>query len=106
MPSTFDTYCAVSEDLDGARTQVEETLAIELALHDSHFWGGDYYLARSQEWGKIAVRRNLNRFTGELTEAEFPDCTILVSVSDAPDPDRMKERLVEGGLRFLKRVVV
>ncbi len=106
MPSTFDTYCAESDDLEGARAQVEKTLSLELVPHESHFWGGDYYLTRSDEWGKIAVRRNFNRFTGQLTEAEFPDCSILVSVSDAPDPDRMKDRLVAGGLRFLKRVVV
>jgi hypothetical protein len=70
------------------------------------YWGGEYFRAKTPELGEVAVRSNFNRFTGALNERAFPDCRFIVSVSVPADPDGVKQRLLDGGLTFLKRTVV
>lgn len=105
MTKIFDTYCSGAAELEPARLKLEGVLSVQCVLHESDFWGGEYYIARSAEIGKIAIRKNRNRFTGGLNVPEFPDCDIIVSVSAAPDPDIIRSRLLAGGFRLLKRVV-
>lgn len=106
MTKTFDLYCATADDLDGARALVEKALSIELRRHESMYWGGKYYLAKATAFGDVAVRSNFNSFTGALNKREFPDCRFIVYVDVPPDPDAAKQRLVAGGLLFLKRNVI
>lgn len=68
--------------------------------------GGDYYLANSDEFGELVIRRNHNSYTGELNEPDHPDWTIYMSVNEPPDPEALCRRLTAGGLRLLNRAVV
>lgn len=106
MTRTFDLYGANADHLDVARDLVENALGIELRSHESMYWGGTYYLAKGTAFGDIAVRANFNSFTGALNKPEFPDCRFIVYVDDPPEPEVAKEKLVAGGLLFLKRSVV
>jgi len=106
MEETFDTYCIDAGDLEVARDRVESALPVTFVLHDSMYWGGDYYLAKSNDLGKITIRRNANSFTGALNEAAFPDCQMIISVSAPPDPQAIEAKLVAHGLRLLRRTVV
>ena len=103
MAKIFDMYGLDCDDLDQARVTVEAALSVGFELRDSLYWGGAYYLARAPEYGKIAIRSNLNTFTGKLGEPESPGSRFLVAVSEPPDPDLVKERLVGAGLQFLRR---
>jgi hypothetical protein len=106
MSKTFDTYCIEATDLESARERLEAVLSIRFALHESMFWGGDYYLIRSGTLGEITIRRNHNSYTRELNEPDYPDCQIIVSVSVPLDPDALAARLTEGGLRLLNRSII
>lgn len=106
MNRTFDTYCVSVDDLEAARAQVERAIALQFVLHDSMFWGGDYYLANSDEFGEISIRHNYNTYTHELNEPDHPNCRIIVSVSNAAHPDVLKSRLTENGLRLLRRAII
>jgi len=106
MSRTFDTYCIEAIDLEDARERLEAVLSIRLVLHESMFWGGDYYLAKSDSFGEITIRRNYNSYTKELSEPNYPDCQIIVSVSVPLDPDALAAQLAEGGLRLLNRAVI
>jgi hypothetical protein len=106
MPKTYDVYCADVADLRAAQSLVERSLSIHMTFRNSTYWGGDYYLARSAEFGEVALRPNFNSFTGELNEREYPDCRFIVWVSAPADADATRARLVAGGLRFLSRTVV
>jgi hypothetical protein len=106
MNRTFDTYCANVDDLEAARAQVERAVALQFVLHDSMYWGGDYYLADSDEFGEISIRHNYNTYTHSLNEPDHPNCRIIVSVSKAAQPDVLKSRLTQNGLRLLRRAVI
>jgi hypothetical protein len=106
MNKVFDKYCIDASGLESARERVEAVLPIRLVLHESMFWGGDYYLFESDEFGEIAIRRNQNSYTGELNEPDYPDCQLVVSVSEPRNPDAVAARLAESGLRLLNRSVV
>jgi len=99
----FDTYGLDCDDLEQARVMVEGALSIVFELRDSLYWGGAYYLARAPEYGKIVIRPNLNTFTGELGEPASPGSRFIVAVSEPPDPDLVKNRLVGAGLQSLRR---
>lgn len=105
MPRIYDSFGLRCDDIEEARVLLERVLPVKLVLHESEFWGGDYYGVRSPEVGEITVRRNFNEFTNELTEPSFPDQTILVSVSTPPDPDGLKALLLAAGpaVSFLRR---
>jgi len=105
-PSTFDTYCVDVGDLEAARAKVERALALQFVLHDSMYWGGDYYLASSDKFGEISIRSNYNSYTKELNEPDHPNCRIIVSVSKPAQPDVLKSRLVKHGLRLLRRAII
>jgi len=70
------------------------------------YWGGDYYLASSEEFGKIAIRRNHNSYTKELNEPECPECQIVISVSEAPQPDALRVKLAMHGVRLVNRSIL
>jgi hypothetical protein len=106
MAETFDKYCADVDSLEAARALVEQALGIAFALHESMYWGGEYYLATTPPFDRIAVRSNFNSFTQELTEPSDPACRYLVSVDAPDDPDLLRRRLEPAGLRFLRRAVV
>ena len=106
MAKTFDTYCIDAADLEVARERLEAAIPMKFALHDSMFWGGDYYLARSADIKSMTIRRNFNSFTKALNEALFPDCQMIVSVSEPSDPQALEAVLVAHGLRLLRRSVV
>ena len=106
MSKTFDTYCIEAPDLDVARECVEAALSVHFVLHESAFWGGNYYLASSDKFGKITIRRNYNSYTDALNEPDYPDCQIIVSVSVSQDPDDLAARLTASGLRLLNRSVI
>jgi hypothetical protein len=106
MIETFDTYCIETADLDTARARVEQALSLQFVLHESMYWGGDYYLATSEEFGKLAIRRNHNSYTKELNEPEHPECQIVISVSEAPQPDAMRARLATHGVRHVNRSIL
>ena len=106
MIETFDTYCIETADLETARARVEQALPMRFVLHDSMYWGGDYYLATSEEFGKITIRRNHNSYTNELNEPEHPECQIVVSVSEPPRPDALKLRLATQGVQLVNRSVL
>lgn len=103
---TFDVYCVGANDLVAARLRVERALRVSLVLHESMYWGGEYYRAQTLETGEVTVRSNFNTFTGKLNERAFPDCRFIVSVSVPADPERVKQQLVDGGLTFLKRTEI
>jgi hypothetical protein len=106
MTKTFDIYCIEAADLDAARQHMERVLPVQFVLHESAFWGGDYYLASSDEFGKITIRRNYNSYTGQLNEPAHPDCQIVVSVSVPLHPNALSARFAQNGLRLLERSVV
>jgi hypothetical protein len=106
MIETFDTYCIETPDLDVARLRVEQALPLQFVLHESMYWGGDYYLAISEEFGKISIRRNQNSYTKELNEPDHPECQIVVSVSEAPRPDALKAMLATHGVRLVNRSIL
>jgi hypothetical protein len=103
MTKIVDTYGLDCDDLEQARATVEGALSVPFGLRDSLYWGGAYYLARAPEYGKMAIRPNLNTFTGKLGEPESPGSRFIVAVSEPPDPDLVRERLVGAGLQFLRR---
>jgi hypothetical protein len=106
MNKTFDTYGVDAVDLEAARAMVEAAVPVRFVLHESMFWGGDYYLSNSVEFGKLVIRRNHNSYTGELNEPDHPGWTIYVSANEPPDPEAMRRRLISAGLTFLNRAVV
>lgn len=106
MKKTFDVYCAGGCDLAAARLRVERALRVSLVVHESMYWGGEYYRVQTPDLGEVTVRPNFNSFTGALNERAFPDCRIVVSVSVPADPDRVKQQLLDAGLTFLKRTEV
>jgi hypothetical protein len=106
MSSVYDKYCIDASDLERARERLEAVLPIRLVLHESMFWGGVYYRSESDELGEVTIRRNQNSYTGELNEPDYPDCQLVVSVSESKDPDAVAARLVAGGLRLLNRSIV
>jgi len=106
MTRTFDTYGIVATDLETARARVEAAVPVKFVLHESMFWGGDYYLSNSDEFGELVIRRNHNSYTGELNEPDHPDWTIYVSANEPPDPEALRARLTAGGLSLLNRAVV
>jgi hypothetical protein len=106
MAKTFDTYCIDAADLDVARARLEAAIPVKFALHESMFWGGDYYLAKSPEIKSMTIRRNFNSFTKALNEERFPDCHMVVSVNEPSDPQALEAVLVAHGLRLLRRSVV
>lgn len=106
MNKTFDTYCAGVDDLEAARILVERAIALRFVLHDSMYWGGDYYLASSEEFGEISIRQNYNSYIDGLNEPDHPNCRIVVSVNRPEEPDALKSRMVAHGLRLLRRAVI
>jgi hypothetical protein len=106
MSKTFDTYCIEAPDLESARERLESVLPIRFVLHESMFWGGNYFLVKSDSCGEIAIRLNYNSYTKELNEPNHPDCQIIVSVSVPLDPDALATQLIGGGLRLLSRSVI
>lgn len=106
MKEIFDTYCIEAADLDAARTRVEQATSLQFVRHESMYWGGDYYLGTSSELGRIAIRPNYNSHTRELNEPEHPDCQVVVSVSEALQPDALKAMLGAHGIRLVKRSVL
>lgn len=106
MDEIFDTYRADVDDLMAARAMVERASGLRFVLHDSMYWGGDYYLANSEEFGEISIRWNYNTYSKELNEPDHPSCRIVVSVSKSAQPDALKSRLVENGLRLLTRAII
>lgn len=105
MPKIFDLFGLRCDDLEEARRLVERVLPVTFQLHESLYWGGDYFAARSPRVGKITIRHNFNAFTGKLTEPKFPDMPILVAVSEPPEPDGLKQSLLSAGpeVQFLRR---
>jgi hypothetical protein len=106
MAGTYDKYGLDSGDLQSAKDLVHAITSLNFVLHESLFWGGEYYLAESSEYGRVAIRPNFNTFTGELGEPEFPNYRFVIAVSTPRDPDASKQRLTAGGLTFLRRTVV
>jgi hypothetical protein len=104
VPKIFDLFGLGCDDLAEARRPVERVSPVTFQSHESLYWGGDYFAARSPRVGEITIRHDFNAFTGELTEPKFPDMPILVSVSEPPEPDGLKQSLLSAGpeVRFLR----
>jgi hypothetical protein len=106
MSKIFDTFCIEAADLNAARMRIEQMIPVRFILHESMYWGGDYYRASSSVFGEITIRKNFNSYTRELNEPEYPDCHFVISINDPLQPDVLQSRLTAQGLLFLRRVVV
>src|SRR4051794_31332417 len=106
MSKIFDTFCIEAADLHAARLRIEQLIPVQFILHESMYWGGDYYRASSCEFGEITIRTNFNSYTNELNEPGYPDCQFVISANEPLQPDVLKSRLTAQGLLFLRRVVV
>ena len=49
-------------------------------LHDSDYFGGDYYLARPAEGVEVRLLDNFTEDDGEPFAADFPDAAVLLSI--------------------------
>jgi hypothetical protein len=56
MAKTFDIYCVEAADLAVAQGIVAQALARPLVLHDSMYWGGDYYMVKNPELRSLQIR--------------------------------------------------
>lgn len=70
-------FGAKAMSLGNVADKIEKALVIKLALHDSSFWNGDYYLFESPNFALKVVRNELDA-EGERIEEGFPLHTTLV----------------------------
>jgi hypothetical protein len=64
--------------IKGVRDALSIPLGISFSTRESDFKGGEYYLARFQETGKITIEENWADDEGYLAEPDFPEYLTLV----------------------------
>jgi hypothetical protein len=106
MTKVYDTYGVSCADLESAMALVSTALSIEFQLHESLYWGGEYYLATSERHGAIAIRPNHNKFTGKLNEPDSAAFNFIITVSRSADPDSVGSTLIRAGLVSVRRTIV
>lgn len=72
------------DDMDTTQRRIGAALGVTFALHDSFFYGGDYFLAKSDNL-RISVQRNFVEDDGDLTRPELPDHQVVVYLTQADD---------------------
>ncbi len=72
------------DDMDTTQRRIAAALGVTFALHDSFFFGGDYYLAKSDHL-RISVQRNFVEDDGDLTRPELPEHQVVVYITQKND---------------------
>jgi len=67
--------------LEEARASVSEQTGLDLDLHESLFWGGDYYLGQTPD-GKLILHVNSDPIDGEpISTTAVPSSWVVAVVS-------------------------
>lgn len=79
----YDLYGFLSDDMDGIKKLLEDSLGIQFETRDGDYQGGGYF-----QWGKMSgehfvLKWNIDPFDGEPAEMDFPAYQIIFYVNDA-----------------------
>jgi hypothetical protein len=78
------TYGLRSPNLQEAAVSISKVLGVSFELHDSSFYGGDYFRAEVAE-GTIYIQPNLDILDDEPFEASWPSDQFLLSFDGLDD---------------------
>ena len=86
MPTTVVLGLPTMAGLVGVVEPIAQALAMDFELHDSSFWGGDYYLGRGTGEPRAYLFPNHDILDNTPFYEEAPDCPLLLRLDDMDEP--------------------
>jgi hypothetical protein len=80
-------------DLEKARTRIEELLGIEMDGVDSSAFGGELYVYHSSDIPELRLYQNWHAEDGDWNHPEF-DFDLLIRIARRADSETIEEKLI------------
>ena len=108
MTHYYDLYGFVQDDLEQVRTELEATLGINFAPHDSMYRGGLYYRYDQSRSESLELQNNYNPEEEAHTEEQFSEYPVLLYVNEPSDPFEIERKLLRDlpSIRLLRRKIL
>ncbi len=88
-------YGVKNSNIEYVRNQVEKALGVQFELHESLYYGGDYYRYQGAYPEKIVIRKNLDLIDNEPAELDFRDYEVLLYIENAGDSVKLNLAQIE-----------
>jgi hypothetical protein len=102
--NVFDTYGIKTDDLELAKTLVEDVLG-QMEPHESSYIG-EYYLRTVSNEENYVLQPNF--CDGDWTEEDYQDCGILLYINESPMRDKIREEILSeknDKIELIRRVI-
>lgn len=93
--TTCDLYSIKGNNLEGVRAAIEHALGVEFVLHESDYYGGDYYRTSNLGGEHLILLNNFDPFDKEWIEADFQEYKILLYVNETVRAHEIEELLTD-----------
>ena len=86
------------DDLEKARSRIEELLGIEMKGWDSHAYGGILYNYESPDIQELLLFQNWNQIDGEWNRHRYDEFDLLIRIDRSSESEPVEEKLIDDPL--------